>query len=158
MSSQSLSGWDCSNWQPQEIIALGYMDGPTSGVLRLKNGYSFVFNVVAFDFDRELRVLTLGSLSDDDYDLMIQTLRRAFGDPHWPTWVPLWRFDDVGQRRELESIVNRIIESAIPIAAAVCDDTIMRCVSFRSADINELSRAQEWFEFMGISDGRTSPQ
>lgn len=151
MDTLLLEKWNCSRWHPREIVALGYIDGPTAGVLRLKDGSVLRFKMVAYDLARELRVLTLGTLTSTDFDAIVATIQGALGAPRWPTWVPLWKFANLDQRRETEAIINGVFGKATTVAAVLCDDTIMDCRSLRSIDADQPRSTQAWFEFMGVS-------
>src|SRR5437879_7678412 len=78
-------------WQVRRLIAFGYIDGPTEGIIDLGRDLgSYCFKVTAMDLERELRAVVLMRLPDERFEVLAEMLSAAFGPPKWPVWVPRW--------------------------------------------------------------------
>jgi hypothetical protein len=111
----------------------------------------FSFKMVALDPERELRVVTLASLCSDRFIELVNLLTKTVGAPRWPVWVPRWEFEDHAQQRRTEAVVDAIVSEAQVVAAAVCDDTLERCIAFRNLEGEDTSAVRSWFAFMNCS-------
>ena len=82
-----------------KIIAFGYDDGPTSGIVRCTGcaeAYRFdvlasdvdgIYDFAAWDRGEELRIFSLSRLSEGAFERAVDVLSTAEA-PRWPVWVP----------------------------------------------------------------------
>src|SRR5438874_4361691 len=112
----------CELWPPTEIIALGYFDAPTEGVLKLSDGSVFRFETVAREVRHETCVLALAPLGLTDFEELVGILTNTFGTPRWPTWVPVWSFASEDTRFRTEQRVDEILGKGVRTTALLCSD------------------------------------
>ena len=97
------------------VVALGYYDGPTEGVLSCGAcGSNYVFRMCGWDPDEDdVRVFELRPVGNGSLDSVMEIFAHV-GPPRSPVWRPLWRFDTP----ELERRANNRIEAVLqPIAS-----------------------------------------
>src|SRR5687768_1561221 len=82
-----------------KMVALGFDDGPTEGIVCCENCSSaYRFETLAIDFDgrydhpswdrgEELRVFALTSLPPETFDRIVDWL-SSIESPRWPVWAP----------------------------------------------------------------------
>src|SRR5712691_7359586 len=70
------------------IIALGFYDGPTSGVLQCETcARVYRFDILDWDDDHEVRVFRLAVLPSQSLDECVAIFAQTDA-PRWPVWVP----------------------------------------------------------------------
>jgi hypothetical protein len=90
-------------------------------VLQLGEGgevywFSLLEETRATDPDElDLRLFGLRPLPPQTLDQLADLLSQYI-KPHWPVWVPLWRFPTEGIRMEIDSQVDALVEPAGPTA------------------------------------------
>jgi hypothetical protein len=137
-----------ARWRPTQVIALGYFDGPTEGVVKLSDGQIFRFSPLAEDVNREIRAFALATLSQQQFDDIVRLLSMPLGSPTWPIWVPLWRFANENLRISTEQGINAILAATEVVAVVVCSDDLQHCLGVRSITAQQLETVVSWFEFM----------
>ncbi len=112
------------------IIALGYYDGPTSGILEggtAGPAYKFVM----LDGD-DLRIYSLAPLPPGSLENLVQLL-TPYQQPRWPLWCPRWSFPSEALRAEVEAETDRILGLAGPVEWVVAaEDLLHEIVAARS--------------------------
>lgn len=93
----------------EKIIALGWYDGPTDGILQCRDGLVFRFHSdgTVLDWGEEgedLRVYDLFPLPSDSLQRVVSSL-ASFQSPRWPLWVPLWKFPSAQDQEVVEKSV-----------------------------------------------------
>src|SRR4051812_17289579 len=78
-----------------QVICLGWYDGPVAGLLRLaKSGQVYRFELIdprqQSDYSDE-RAYALFPLPGDAFDNLVNHLQETH-EPKWPIWVPVWTF------------------------------------------------------------------
>lgn len=132
-------------WRVSRLVALGYYDGPTEGVVELADGWgAYSFNMIAADTERDLRAIKLATLPPTKFDELVRLLEEELGPARWPIWVPMWEFRSDERRRVAEERVNAIYATAEPIAIAACDDTLERCLKVKDLRENPEANIEEW--------------
>jgi hypothetical protein len=137
---------NCRDWIRKEVIAFGYYDGPTQGMVRLADARVYWFEMIAEDVDRELRVFALSALEPGLFDVVVTALSAAVGVPTWPLWVPKWEFDNESIKHDMESLVDTVCSRARLAVIMASDDSLVRCVAFRNAVAQDTDAIQTWLE------------
>jgi hypothetical protein len=116
------------------VLAFGYYDGPTEGVLRVGPSGE-VYRFVMTDElppqgadETDLRTFTLSPLPPDTLDTLLGVLVRALAptfEPGWALWVPVWRFDSPAIQQEVESRVDQLLAPAGPAAWEVTAENLL---------------------------------
>jgi hypothetical protein len=112
------------------ILALGYSDGPTEGVLQVGDqGEVYRFAVVdqfpgQGDEGTDLRLFGLFPLPPGALGELV-TILAPHAEPRWPVWVPLWRFPSDSIRREVEERVDRVLALAGPVQWQITASDLM---------------------------------
>ena len=74
-----------------KLIALGYHDGPTEGLLLSElAGEAYLFAMLDSDDMLNLRVFELSPLPSDVF-AEVTAILSEWETPRWPVWVPSWR-------------------------------------------------------------------
>jgi hypothetical protein len=137
-----------TNWQPRRLIAFGYDDGPTEGIVDMGRHGAYCFKVMAMDSAQELRALRLAELAEERFDTVANLISAALGPPTWPVWVPIWNFAKDEDRVDTESRIDAICASGTIVGAALCDDTLQRCFLVRDLDETTSDRLTDWLSFL----------
>jgi hypothetical protein len=92
-----------------KVLALGYYDGPTDGVLTCASGEVFKFDLLD-EVPADVRHYSLAPLPVEAWTALVNVI-SPYEPPRWPVWCPLWRFpSDV--RPEIERQVAAILQQA----------------------------------------------
>jgi hypothetical protein len=103
----------------RRLIALGWIDGPTSGVLEIDDGsvYRFVMldqHQLETEDAVDLRVYGLYPLPADSLASLVDAI-APFITPRWPTWCPTWSFPTDEIRRDVEKRTDEILRRGGPL-------------------------------------------
>jgi hypothetical protein len=92
------------------VIALGWYDGPTEGLVRCGAcGQVYRFDLLdSVDEDRGIRLYSLASVPADTLDRLVDLL-SPFMTPSWPMWAPLWKFPAEDNRIAVERVVDELM-------------------------------------------------
>ena len=98
------------------VIALGYYDGPTEGVLSCGAcGKNYVFRMCGWDpDDDDVRVFELRPVGNSSLDSVLEIFAHV-GPPRSPVWLPLWRFDTPELERQASDDIAALLR---PIGTA----------------------------------------
>lgn len=137
------------------IVALGHYDGPTSGVAECRDcPEAYRFEMLAWDAGQDLRVYSLAPLPPDSATELIRAI-GAPNPPHWPVWVPTWRFAsrerEQGAQREVDRVLNRADPARFVIASA---DLATAILAARHLTPVDLTTVTDWFSFLGLEGSR----
>jgi hypothetical protein len=138
----------------REVLALGYYDGPTDGVLRCADGSVYRFELLTWDPDtQDLRVFGLSRLPDSAWQLL-NGLYSRHQAPRWPIWVPSWR-------DELEKPVEDILKEAGPVEWIVAtEDLLGEIARVKRIAADALTAMTDWRAFLELDrdlPARVSP-
>lgn len=94
------------------VIAFGYYDGATDGVLQLGDGGP----VYRFDWTDETapgreREYDLRPLPADAFTRLVAVVGEHI-EPRWPAWVPVWTFSSDAVKAGVEREVDAILAQA----------------------------------------------
>ena len=95
------------------VLALGYYDGPTHGVLRCGgDGPVYKFDLLEGPFSTEdggwdMRVFAMAPLPASAWAQLMDACQR-YWPPRWPVWVPIWHFPTAAE----EEAMNRLTDQA----------------------------------------------
>jgi hypothetical protein len=129
------------------ILALGFYDGPTSGVLQCRTCAAvFEFEMLDWDEGHEVRIFRLASLPDDSLDQIVQVLAPA-ESPHWPVWVPSrWNLLSERARQEADRDIQRMLVLAKPAELVVAwTGYADKILAARRLPAGELANQPDWF-------------
>jgi hypothetical protein len=139
-----------------QIIALGFYDGPTSGVLRCGTcGAAYRFDMLDWSEDHDVRIIRLAALPPQAWKQCVDALIRT-ESPHWPVWVPWVKTRPSEEAREA---ADRALGEALALAKPA--DLVLawsgngeRILAARRLPANDLARAPDWFS---SENGAESP-
>lgn len=138
-----------------KIVALGFYDGPTSGVLQCGTcSATYRFDMLDWDVDHEVRIFRLARLPEDSLVRCVNVLAQS-RQPQWPVWVPSrWDLPSDEARQEADRELQRILQSAEPaelvVAWAGYGEKILAA---RKVPAAELADVADWFA-QDSTDGR----
>lgn len=129
----------------QQVLAFGYYDGPTEGVLQCGNGQSYRFDLLAWEPEtQDLRIFCLSSLPSSGWE-QLTALCAAHESPRWPVWV-------VGWHEGLHQPIQDILRQAGPVQWVVATEDlqgeILRAKAIRP---EELAQVTDWGAFLGLT-------
>jgi hypothetical protein len=95
------------------VIALGWYDGPTEGLIRCAAcGQVYRFDLLdSVDEDRGIRLYSLAPVPADTMNRLVEVL-SPFMTPSWPMWAPLWKFPSEADRIAVERTVDELMAKA----------------------------------------------
>jgi hypothetical protein len=148
-----------------KIVALGFYDGPTSGLLQCGTcSAAYKFDLLDWDESHEVRIFRLASLPADSVDQIVKILAPA-GSPRWPVWVPSrWNFPSEDARQEADRDVQPILQLAkaaeLIIAWTGYGERVLAARRLPPAELADLpdwfsrddsNRGRDWFRFLGLA-------
>ena len=148
-----------------KILALGFYDGPTSGVLQCGAcSAAYKFDLLDWDEGHEVRIFRLASLPTDSLDQIVKVLAPA-GSPRWPVWVPSrWKSPSEDARQEADRGVQRIVELAKPAELLIAwigyGERVLAARRLPAAELanlgdwfsrDESNRGKDWFRLLGLA-------
>src|SRR3954453_8191347 len=94
-SSNGVSEAGPSTLKVEKVLALGWYDGPTQGVLECSDGRCYRFDMVSREESdhRDLIESRLSPASPADFKRLVSLLEQ-YQPAKWPIWVPSWSFPD----------------------------------------------------------------
>jgi hypothetical protein len=135
------------------IVALGFYDGPTFGVLRCNACQSdYKFDMLAWDETHEVRVFRLGALPSGTLEQCVQVLGTV-SPPQWPVWVPMplsLEHTDDSPGGDLVTILARSQPAGLIVAWQGYGATIL---AGRRVAPQELQSARDWFSLNDPGEG-----
>jgi hypothetical protein len=146
-----------------KVLALGWHDGPTNGVLECEPGGQ-VFKFDLLDEvrqwpweDQDLRIFSLAPLPPTALR-ELATAYAAYFELHWPVCVPVWTFSTSADRQILESLTDQVLQQAGPISwiIATCDFQ-GEIWAARAVAAEEIALVSDWPAFLGLQKGSALP-
>jgi len=136
----------------QKIVAFGYYDGPTSGVLQCADcGSAYVFEMLQWDEDQDVRVFALAPLSTATFGRVVDALSVA-EPPRWPVWVPAGSVDAAVQEEVDDNLVG-----AGPIQFVVAAERLDReILAAEAVDHATQSQVTDWLSFLHLVGNSSS--
>jgi hypothetical protein len=163
MSEQQLSGdvlhVGSSYASPfTKVLALGYYDGPTEGVLQCgQDGPVYKFQLLAWDEEtQDLRIFGLAPLPATAMGQLADAYAR-YQTPCWPVWVPSWQAE-MAQQADLVLQQAGSIEWIIATIDLLGEILVARTVTGPefARIANSLVARREWFTFLGLPYSRST--
>jgi hypothetical protein len=130
----------------QNVLAFGYYDGPTYGVLLCGDGSTYRFDLLAWDQEtQDMRVFSLSPLSRPGWEQLI-AICGAHELPRWPVWV-------LGWYEGLREPVDAIRQQAGPVEWVVAAENFPQGEMLRVKSIRpeETNRVTDWGTFLGLA-------
>jgi hypothetical protein len=139
-----------------KVLALGWYDGPTNGVLECRpDGQTYKFDLLdeVRQWPREeedLRVFTLAPLPRG----AIQRLAEAYArylTPHWPVWIPAWKFPTASDQQAMDALTDEVLAQAGPTEWVIATTDLLGIILLaRRATPEEVARVSDWPAFLGL--------
>ncbi len=130
-----------------QIIALGFYDGPTSGVLRCTTCLAeYKFDMLDWDADHEVRIMRLASLPAGSLARCVAALTQT-EPPRWPVWVPSRSsLPSEEARDKADAAVEGILAQAKPAELIVAWVGYgERILAARKVPAKDLNAVPDWF-------------
>ena len=134
-----------------QVIALGYCDGPSEGFLHCGGcGREFHFRLLdrleESPGEDETRIFGLSGLPGGTI-ASFSTAMEPFGRPEGPFWVPKWSFPSEEIRQQMDGMVDRLYSLAGPIELvfASSDWLTGEIIASRSISSGEMIDGRDWF-------------
>lgn len=120
---------------PAQVIALGFYDGPTDGLIRFANGTVFRFDLAEEPgWQGDLRSFSFAPLPAWAFDRMTAAISEHL-TPTWPIWCPVWRFPTSEIQRGVEAELDAILAEAGPTTWTVSTDDYYGFTRFSAARV-----------------------
>jgi hypothetical protein len=129
----------------ERILALGYYDGPTEGLVQeATHGAVYAFRMLAWDHEtQDLRIYALSPLPSETLTDLIAAY-ASYQAPHWPCWVPAWQ-------QELEPPTSAALQRASPPSwIVVTEDLLGEILAARAVSGRNLDHVTDWNAFLGL--------
>jgi hypothetical protein len=129
----------------QKVLALGYYDGPTEGLLQCVSGSVYRFHLLAWDeATQDLRVFGLAALPSAAFTQLV-ALYAPTQPPRWPTWVPSWQ-------EGFAEPTEAILAQAGPVEWVLAvEDLYGPILSARAVLPEEVAGITDWGAFLGVA-------
>jgi hypothetical protein len=140
-----------------KILALGFYDGPTSGVLQCRQcGAVHRFDMLDWTEDHNVRVFRLALLPADALERCVRALCGYSPPPRWPVWVPVrWQGGGEDTRAAADREVQSMLATAGPPALIVAWEGYgERMMAARRLPAEELLDIPDWFSLEEPAGGR----
>jgi hypothetical protein len=109
----------------QRLIALGYYDGPTSGLAECARcRKSYRLELVAWDTSQDVRVFATATFEMERFERVIRACARQ-EEPNWPVWVPNLSLLPLEARAELDGLLSEEPEFEWLLASRHLEDSIL---------------------------------
>jgi len=131
-----------------KLIALGWYDGPTSGVLECdicSTAYRFEMLDQDPDWDEglDIRIFSLSPLPTGAFAELVEVCEEFFGSPDWPIWVLIWDFGSEAEKNQaaqkIHQIQNRAMNPQLIVATRSLSKELIA------------ARRVDWFALLGLS-------
>jgi len=107
-----------------QILCLGFYDGPTSGFARCaKASLAYYFETVAWDAEQENRVYSLAEMHNDVFDSATEALSHI-EQPRWPVWLPNMQSLPDHEQKAIRSRIEVLLEGVPEPAYVAAADSI----------------------------------
>jgi hypothetical protein len=134
-----------------KVLALGYYDGPTEGLLLCRSGlHGFRFEMLDADTAMDVRIFSLAPIDPNAITRLSDALAK-YQELRWPVWVPRWKFPTEEDRSTLEDLVDQILaEAGSPEWVIATTDISGEPTAFRRITPEEIERVDNWFTVLGL--------
>lgn len=146
-----------------KIIALGFYDGPTSGIAQCEVCSAiYKFEMLDWDDEQEIRIFSLAPLASQAWNQMVNLLSKHEA-PKWPVWFPQWEFPSEAVHNSVDSESDKILARAgmpeLVIASNRYGDRIIAAKKLTTEDrayvkdwfaLEPSEVARDWFSYLGL--------
>jgi hypothetical protein len=128
------------------MLALGYYDGPTEGVLYCgTNGPAYAFQILAWEQEmQDLRVFALAPFPLSAWSRLIEAY-SLLETPRWPVWLPSWH-EEMDQPTEV-----LLREAGPPQWVLATYDLLGEILVAKPVTPDVLAQVGDWRQFLGLS-------
>ncbi len=130
------------------VLALGYYDGPTEGLIQDgQDGSVYQFRMLAWDDEtQDLRIFGLVRLPATALEDSVQAYARH-QVPRWPVWVPSWQ-------EGVETLQQQVLRQAGPIEWVIATyDLLGEILAAKALAPEEADQTTDWPSFLGLGKG-----
>jgi hypothetical protein len=144
-----------------KVIALGWSDGPTSGLVQCDT-CARVFRFEPLDYElnsahdeTDLYVFSLAPLPTEAFEQAMLILPGA-AEARWPIWCPPWLFPSGADQVAADKrIANILAQAAAPEYVVASTDGLQNIRASRAAPGAEMDHDRDWFEYLGVERSRS---
>jgi hypothetical protein len=143
------------------VLALGYYDGPTNGVLQCGSGGPvYKFDLIEGPFSTEeglwdMRVFALAPMPSNALAQLAEAYAR-FWAPRWPVWVPIWHFQDPADEQAMSRLTDDVLRRAGPAEWVIATTDLLSTIrAARVVTAEDLARVTDWLAFLGVPNQAT---
>lgn len=137
-----------------KVLAWGYYDGPTHGVVvSEESGEVFKFDILTWDTStQDLRVFSLSPLPGDALT-RLTALYERFWKPLWPMWCPMWHFANESDQQEAERLSDEVRNEAGPEKWVIATTDLLGEIRVAKAITPEMiTQISDWASFLGLPE------
>jgi hypothetical protein len=146
-----------------KVLALGWHDGPTDGILQCEPGGA-VFKFDLLDEvrqwpteEQDLRVFSLAPLPATAVG-ELEAAYAPYFPLRWPVCAPVWNFPTAADRTAIDRLTDQVLQQAGPVTwvVAACD-LLGEILAARPVTPEEVARVADWPAFLGLQRGSALP-
>jgi hypothetical protein len=138
-----------------KILALGFYDGPTSGVAECNNcGDTYCFEMLTEKFGevQDIRIFSLSLLPRESFNEIVDACLGT-GEVQWPLWVPIWNFPVSDLKNKAEQQIKKALDIANDPSFVIAFNNISENIlAVRSINKYHLDEVKDWYTFLGIGN------
>jgi hypothetical protein len=145
------------------VVAFGYDDGPTSGVVECTGGdLAYRFDLLATDVDgtldpaawdrgEELRIYALAPLPPNTFGRIVAALATA-QQPRWPIWLVQGGFGGGSLPASREAEVAALLDLAAPPELVIASSGLLQPVAAAGGwPADGTNGVRDWFAYLGLA-------
>jgi hypothetical protein len=127
----------------QRILALGFYDGPTEGLLQCETGRVYHFKILAWDQEsQDVRVFGLAPMPPGAFDRLTE-LFAQHEEPRWPFWVP-------SGSEVQKGTLDAILKEGDPVDWVIATDENGTIMAAKRALPSDIRAVADWRLFLGL--------
>ncbi len=152
--------------EPHRVIAVGFYDGPTRGILQCGVcAAEYLFDMIdcnETDDGEDTRIFSLAPLPLGSFEEVVAVCPKEKG-PFWPVWAPRWVFASKQQQESASRRVEEILGEASQPEMLMgwigyWGRKILAAKKLSTEDLSDVQDQQkrfgkgcDWFAFLGLS-------
>lgn len=106
-----------------EIIALGYYDGPTTGLAKCSLCSSeYKFDLLTWDDRQDVRIYAFSPLPASTFQQVIDAM-ALLGAPAWPIWFPIWQVP-AEEKAVIDGHISNLLGKAEMIKLVIASESL----------------------------------
>jgi hypothetical protein len=134
------------------LVALGWYDGPTNGLLRAGDAvWKFdMLDEIHNPNGLDLRIFTLACMPYSAWDQLLSALSK-YHTPMEPVWVPRWQFPSDADLQATNQMTDEVLSQGGPVEWVVASECLLTQIeASRAVTPPDLKKVSDWPSFLNL--------